>query len=543
MTIIAMLAVALSMGALSAAAEDRPPPGAKIASDGQRDVSAEWPPPDRLLQWNPGVQGGIPSVPVTVKLAPKDLPGDGKTSVSAALQRAIDGAKTPGAVLLPAGTFLLDKQVNLKSGVVLRGAGLDKTLLVVRGGGLQARGGKDSREVAITAGAKLGSRQLSLAAAEGFQAGQLVCVCSDNDPELMYTKPDWNVRWGDNSMGQIVRLAKVAGSTVTLDEPLRLEYKASLKPRLRKLTPVNGIGIEDLHVRRDDRTDGAIIAFLQADNCWMRDCETELGMSYHIQISCSRHVTVENCYIHHAHDQGGGGHGYGVEVDTCSSDCLVQNNLFHTLRHAMIIQKGANGCVFAYNYSFDTAGSNDSSKDWFHSNDISIHGHYPYATLYEGNVVQRIGVGDFWGPAGPRVTLFRNRIAAPEKAHDLEHYSKLGIRRMQMAIYVKDHTHGTNVIGNTLTDDASLVVEDTCRNTLVEGNLVKGKVQWNQTKPVGLPASLFLKAKPSYWGNKPWPCIGADVDAGVLNSLPAQDWHARIKQIGHAVPFSSAGAQ
>jgi hypothetical protein len=28
-----------------------------------------------------------------------------------------------------------------------------------------------------------------------------------------------------------------------------------------------------------------------------------------------------------------------------------------------------------------------------------------------------------------------------------------------------------------------------------------------------IPASLYLKEKPSFWGNKPWPCIGADVDA------------------------------
>jgi hypothetical protein len=487
-------------------------------------------------------------VPVTVRLTPDDLPKDGKSGASAALQRAIDGAKTPGAILLPPGTFLLDQQVNLKSGLVLRGAGLDQTHLVVsaprsaRGGAIQARGGMDAGEIMITAGATLGSRRLTLATTEGLRAGQLVWICSDNDPELMYTRPDWDVRWGDNSMGQIVRLVGVAGSDVTLDEPLRLQYKAALKPRLRKLTPVTAVGVEDLHIRREDRAAGALIALVYADNCWVRDCETEFGMNYHIQLSYCRHVTIENCYIHHAHNQGGGGHGYGVEVDSCTSDCLVQNNVFHTLRHAMIIQKGTNGCVFAYNYSFDTAASDNAGKQWSHSNDISIHGHYPYATLFEGNVVQRAGVGDFWGPAGPRVTLFRNRIAAPEKAHDLEHFAKLGIPRFRMLLYLKDHSHGINVVGNTLTEDASLMVDDTCRDALVEGNLVDGKVKWNQVQPVSLPASLFLKAKPSFWGNKPWPCIGADVDTRALTPLPAQDWHARIKQAGHPIPFAAPTA-
>ena len=92
------------------------------AQDQAAQASA-WPPADRLAEWNPGVQAAYRTVPVTVDLTAAGLPADGKTDISAALQRAIDGAKTPGAVLLPPGTFLLTEPVNLKSGVVLRGRG------------------------------------------------------------------------------------------------------------------------------------------------------------------------------------------------------------------------------------------------------------------------------------------------------------------------------------------------------------------------------------------------------------------------------------
>ena len=73
----------------------------------------------------------------------------------------------------------------------------------------------------------------------------------------------------------------------------------------------------------------------------------------------------------------------------------------------MIVQCGVNGCVYAYNYSFDAIGSDEGEpgrdgKEWFHSDDMSVHGHYAYATLFEGNVAQYAGVGDYWGPAGPR---------------------------------------------------------------------------------------------------------------------------------------------
>jgi len=91
--------------------------------------TAAWPPQERLLKWDPGVRGGIPAVPVAVELSAADLPGDGKTDISAKLQRAIDKVKAPGTVVLPAGTFLLADQISLKSGVVLRGAGMDRTHL------------------------------------------------------------------------------------------------------------------------------------------------------------------------------------------------------------------------------------------------------------------------------------------------------------------------------------------------------------------------------------------------------------------------------
>ena len=198
--------------------------------------------------------------------------------------------------------------------------------------------------------------------------------------------------------------------------------------------------------------------------------------------------------------------------------------------------------MFAYNFSFDSEQSDDAGKRWGPSNDISIHGHYPYATLFEGNIVQRAGVGDYWGPGGPRMTLFRNRIAAAEKDYDLAHYRQLGIPPLRMTIYLKDHSHGINVIGNTLTDDAGLTVDDTCRDALVEGNLIAGKMVWNQAKPVALPPSLFLKDRPWFWGERPWPCIGEDVDAQRFAPLPAQDWYGRIQKAGHAVPFAARKA-
>ena len=69
-------------------------------------------------------------------------------------------------------------------------------------------------------------------------------------------------------------------------------------------------------------------------------------------------------------------------------------------------KQGANGNVFAYNYSLDPYRSEDPHDA---GSDMLLHGHYPFANLFEGNIGESIIVDDTWGPAGPYNTFFRNR--------------------------------------------------------------------------------------------------------------------------------------
>lgn len=76
----------------------------------------------------------------------------------------------------------------------------------------------------------------------------------------------------------------------------------------------------------------------------------------------SSHITISGSYFHDAFDYGGDGSGYGVEVCNYTSDCRIENNILHTLRHAMIAHEGANGNVFGYNYSFHTKAQQKYQK-------------------------------------------------------------------------------------------------------------------------------------------------------------------------------------
>ena len=69
-------------------------------------------------------------------------------------------------------------------------------------------------------------------------------------------------------------------------------------------------------------------------------------------------------------------------------------------------QTGVNGNVIAYNYSIEPNRSEFPAEA---SADISLHGHYPFSNLFEGNIVQNIQIDLTHGPNGPFNTFFRNR--------------------------------------------------------------------------------------------------------------------------------------
>jgi hypothetical protein len=201
-------------------------------------------------------------------------------------------------------------------------------------------------------------------------------------------------------------------------------------------------------------------------------------------------------YFHHAFDYGGGGHGYGVSLGFHTTDCLVENNIFRHLRHAMMVQVGACGNVFGYNYSLENVqgtGETNLNQGWTPC-DISLHGHYPYCNLFEGNVVQEIDVADYWGPCGPGNTFLRNEVLAE-------------------GLEIFDYSHGQNVVGNEIGSGRyGLLIDTSVEGTLGHGNDVNGSVQWDDSiADHTIPVSYYLTVKPWFFGDTPWPIIGPDV--------------------------------
>jgi hypothetical protein len=453
------------------------------------------------MGWNPGISDGIPNVAVVANVRDFGAKGDGATNDYSAFQRAINSITT-GAVCIPTGTYLLTSPLNINKSLVLRGEGAEKTRLIFDLDGSTASSitvrGKEGTGpwINMVGGYTKGSTTLSLnaAAPTAFQSGSFAVVRQANDPGLMYTDPRWKQDYAEHAVGQVVKVVSRSGNALTIEEPLRMGYNPSLSPQIRELQVVQYAGIEGLHLRRRDRGDAHMIEFGWVAYCWVRQVESEYAYRTHVYIEGGYGCEVRDNYIHHGHDYGGGGHGYGVDLIRYTTKVLVENNIFVHLRHSMMAHVGATGNVFGYNYS------REPYTDTGPLPDISLHGHYPSFNLFEGNIVQEIGISDYWGPVGPENIYFRNRVETKD-------------------IFVKDHSHLQNIMANELVR-GRVTVDKTVSHTLIHGNLINSKISWDPAIPDRTwPASFYYSVKPAFYGGLAWPSVGADNPGGTNPAL------------------------
>lgn len=247
------------------------------------------------------------------------------------------------------------------------------------------------------------SADLTVDAPVLFQEGDFIKIIADDDDVV--TSP-----WAMYSTGQICRITGIAGSHLTVQPALRRPISMQDNPRIVRLEPVQFAGLECLTIIRKDTTSQQTsnIFFNLAANCWVSGVHSENCNFSHVTVQQSTQVSVSGSYFHGAFDYGGGGKGYGVVLQFGAGSCLVENNIFRHLRHSMLLQAGANGNVFGYNYSMLPFWTG-TNLPTIAAGDMVLHGNYVYSNLFEGNIVQNIVIDNSHGINGPGNTFFRNR--------------------------------------------------------------------------------------------------------------------------------------
>ena len=462
-------------------------------------------PSSRSTNWSlAGYAGIIPVYTAVENITDHGGSGNGITLNDAALQNAITALNgQAGIIYFPAGAYLFNSPVMLRSGLVLKGEGSDYTKLQFNLAGsndLVTIAGSTSASIAnITSSVFKDQSSLDVDNPSLFQVNDYIKIYQ-NDAALV------NDAWALESVGQVIHIENISGNTIYFTNPLRRNYLLADAPRIRRFTMITGSGIECLKIKRMDQTTTPLpksnIYFSNAANCWVKGVESDSCNFAHIQIANSSNIEISNCYFHGAFGYAGG-EGYGISCEFTSGECLIANNIFKHLRHSMLLQSGANGNVFEHNYSIEPFKSESPPNDL--SGDIVMHGNYPYLNLFEGNIVQNILVDASHSINGPYNTLFRNRA----ESYGLIISSGAG--------------DSTNIIGNEITGTGPGK-----GNYLMQGNgnLEYGNNKNNTIIPAGtvsLPdSSYFYNSIPVFWNIASiWPSVGIPNSLNT-GSIPAK---------------------
>ncbi len=442
-------------------------------------------PADRLVDWSMAGASSVNWNSLATEFASSHgLSETDPTANVAAINAAISAlGANGGVVIIPNGEYTLKGQVLVPSNIYIIGSGVAQTKIILdmdtNQNGFRFNGSAESTSSAITEAVVKGNNQIKITAGSGLQSGDWIHIIQD-DAALV------NNSWAEGTVGQIVQIASINGGQITIAGSLRLDIPLGNNPRVVKINPVENSGISCMTIERQDpETIGTTsnIYFNYAINCQVENVHSIFCKYSHIQARYSAHIEVRNCYFEQSFSYGGGGNGYGVMLHQGTGDCLVTNNIFRSLRHAMIVQSGANGNVFAYNYSKETIRTEYPSDA---GGDIVCHGNYPYANLFEHNICQNMQVDNSHGANGPFNTFFRNRA-----------------ENWGMVVTDPDG-ESMNIVGNDITKTGGVqalfnYIIPSDLDYFVYGNNDKGTIKPSGTSNL-TTQSLYLNAVPAGWG-------------------------------------------
>jgi hypothetical protein len=343
-------------------------------------------------------------------------------------------------------------------------------------------------------------------------------------------------------LSEIKEVASVSGNSVTFTTPLHLAYKVSKAAQLTRFTGANVhvklAGLEDLAVVGG--SDGAV-RFEAAAYSWAKNIGNSVWLGEAVAINNSFRVELRDSYLHDAAWPYPGGGGYAISLAKGSADVLIENNIVRQTNKVMVARSSGAGSVVGYNYMDDGLVGYDES--W---QEVGINGSHmagAHHMLFEGNYSFNYDADNTHGNAIYH-TVFRNHLSGFRRT-----YPGLANGRTGGLMYGSWwHSFVGNVLGRQgamqswVYEDASWPwggpavwklgydpihweqdADPKVLSTVFrDGNFdwLTGQVRWNAGAHA-LPASLYLTAKPAFFGALPWPWV-TPTEAQKTFTLPAK---------------------
>jgi hypothetical protein len=520
---------------------------------------------------------------IDVTQTPYSADNTGANDAQPAIMKALAKAGENDVVYLPAGTYRVNTPVTInKSRVTLRGAGPDKTIVMAynsgRGGAidvnfLTAKAGfwdGKNRMVRVVGSPAKGATVLNLADTKVLAnmpkggTGQICQLSLKNDPKL----PVIASGGGEYLRKQVTRIVSKTETSVTIAPPLQFDLPDALEPMLLCSDfQVEGVGIEDLSINgSNSKTRHAPLMMGQSYGCWFKNVSVVNVPNYHIWMLETLQCEIRHCFASKRTVKMGPD-GAGILVTGCSNALIEDNLLVELFPHIEV--NTTSGSVIAYNYCDDT-GIQSSLLGCSINSNHSAHNSY---NLYEGNYAPRFQSDGYHGSAS-HDTAFRNWF----------HGSSSTAKEFWVCVNLNRFTRYYSLVGNVLGkkginwsyekpdgfgyndhliyafgfpgmgnggfkgqaqpsqgkawadwdnyqktgkgpgaggyQELDLDVKAT---TLLKANynFKDNGVPQNESVSGTLPKSLYLTAKPAWFGDQSWPSYGPDVDFE-KSKIPAQ---------------------
>lgn len=442
-----------------------------------------------------------------VDIANSNLAGNGITPNDNALAQLLQTIPASGARLIfPEGIYRFNQPLNLPSNIVLQGQGhRETTILLDLGGdnhGISITGGQTSIIDSITAPVERDDEFLEVIDGTQFQAGDWIKI-TKNDSDLIVSN------YAMRTVGQIIQIDNVVGNTLNLRSDVRMDYGLNEDVSIRKIEPIENVGLECLNIKRLDNTAPnleANVYYSNAVNCWMNGVQSDSTTFAHVWVSSSSNLAFTSNYFHHAHDYGPGGRARGIALMSTTNEVLIENNVFDSLRHSIYLEAGANCNVAGYNYSLNPFWDVPPPAPADAPGELVLEGNWNYANLFEGNIVRNMVVSNGKGSNGPHNVFFRNRGEG-------------------FGIFMSDENSPNQAfIGNEITNTTDPYTQ---YNYYLQGtgHFVHGNNDKGTIKPAGtdnlLDESYYYSSVPSFLTGDTYASVGIPNTLGE-GTIPAQ---------------------
>jgi hypothetical protein len=361
----------------------------------------------------------------------------------------------------------------------------------------------------------------------------------------------WHSRPG-RPLAEIKEITAVNGNTITFSTPVHITYTTAKAAQLVRYTGRQSVQVRDVGVEDMTLTGGleGNIHFSSAAYSWAKNIEcTQFKISC-VDVRQSFRVEIRDSYIHDAITPVPGGGAYAISVQQGSSEILIENNIVMNANKVIVVRSAGAGSVVGYNYMDNALIA--YAREWMEVGLNASHMVGSHHVLFEGNLSFNYDSDNRWGNA-IAMTVFRNHLTGFRR--DFE--STGNVRAAGLMFGSWWHAFIGNVLGEPGRMDGWIYedpgdgtyggasnkwrtgptiwklgydlpareqsLDPKVRSTVVrDGNFdyVTNTVRWDHAPRV-LPDSLYLTAKPAFFGSLRWPWVDPTGTTKVY-SLPAR---------------------